>query len=133
MLRLGNWSLSRVFVFRGDRTPPKRSGLNGAPPKGDYMTVVIVLLALSAVVGFALGTSFSWPVIVACGIGFATFSAAALRVTGFGALSGIAIIVACLTVNQLAYFARVVLANRRLKEANKSRERRKKAARGWPT
>jgi hypothetical protein len=63
----------------------------------------------------------------------ATFSAAALRVPGFGALSGIAIIVACLTVNQLAYFARVVLANRRLKEANKSRERRKKAARGWPT
>jgi hypothetical protein len=101
------------------------------------MTVAIVLLALSAVVGFALGASFSWPVIVACGIGLATLSASALRVTGFGALSGIAIIVACLAVNQLAYIARVVLVNRvnrRSEEANKSRERRKKAAeaRSWP-
>jgi hypothetical protein len=33
----------------------------------------------------------------------AVVSAAALQIQGFGALPGIAIVVACLTVNQLAY------------------------------
>jgi hypothetical protein len=39
------------------------------------------------------------------GVVLAGLSAAALHVAGFGALSGIATIVACLTLNQLAYFA----------------------------
>jgi hypothetical protein len=98
------------------------------------MTVVIVPLALSALIGFALGAWFSWPAIVACSIGLAMLSAAVLQITGFGALSGIAIIVACLTVNQLAYVMGVVLASPRSEGANKLHNPREKAAeaRGWP-
>jgi hypothetical protein len=69
------------------------------------MTVVIVLLALSALIGFALGTSFSWLAIAASSAGIAVLSSAILQIQGFGALPGIAIVVACLTVNQMAYLA----------------------------
>ena len=98
------------------------------------MTVVIVLLALSALIGFALGASFSWPAIVASSIGLAIVCAAMLQITGFGALPGIAIIVACLTVNQLAnVIMGVVLSNRRSEGANELHEPREKTeARGWP-
>jgi hypothetical protein len=69
------------------------------------MNLVIALLALSALIGFALGASFSWLPIVISGVVLAAISAAALHVQGFGALSGIATIAACLTVNQMAYLA----------------------------
>ena len=59
---------------------------------------------MSAVSGLALGTSFSWHAVAMSGVVLAGLSAAALHVAGFGALSGIATIVACLTLNQLAYF-----------------------------
>jgi hypothetical protein len=98
------------------------------------VTVVIVLLALSALIGFALGASFSWPAIVASGMGLAIVCAAVLQITGFGALPGIAIIVACLTVNQLAYVMGGVLASRRSEGANKLHDpagRRLKRG-GWP-
>jgi hypothetical protein len=98
------------------------------------MTAVIVLLALSALIGFALGMLFSWFAVAASSIGLAILSAATLQVAGFGALSGIAIIVACLTVHQLAYAMGLVLANRRSEGAKKSREPHENAAeaRGWP-
>jgi hypothetical protein len=69
------------------------------------MTAVIVLLALSALIGFALGTSFSWLAIAASSTVIAVLSSAILQIRGFGALPGIAIVVACLTVNQVAYVA----------------------------
>jgi hypothetical protein len=69
------------------------------------MTAVIVLLALSALIGFVLGTSFSWLAIAASSTGIAVLSSAILQIQGFGALPGIAIVVACLTVNQMAYLA----------------------------
>jgi hypothetical protein len=69
------------------------------------MTAMIVLVALSALVGFALGTSFSWLAIAASSIGIAVLSSAILQIQGFGALPGIAIVVACLAVNQMAYLA----------------------------
>jgi hypothetical protein len=69
------------------------------------MTAVIILLTLSALIGFALGTSFSWLAIAAFSIGLAVVSSAILQIQGFGALPGIAIVVACLTVNQMAYLA----------------------------
>jgi hypothetical protein len=72
---------------------------------GDCMTAVIVLVALSALVGFALGTSFSWLAIAASSIGIAVLSSAILQIQGFGVLPGIAIVVACLAVNQMAYLA----------------------------
>jgi hypothetical protein len=69
------------------------------------MTAVIVLLALSALIGFALGTSFSWLAIAASCTGIAVLSSVILQNQGFGALPGIAIVVACLTVIQISYLA----------------------------
>jgi hypothetical protein len=69
------------------------------------MNAVIFLIALSALIGFALGTPFSWLAIAASSIGLAVLSSAILQIQGFGALPGIAIVVACLTVNQTAYLA----------------------------
>jgi len=58
---------------------------------------------LSAATGFALGISFTWRAILISSVTFAIISAAVLHSAGFGALPGISIIVACLTVNQMAY------------------------------
>jgi hypothetical protein len=69
------------------------------------MNAVIVLLALSALIGFALGASFSWVAIMISSAVIAATSVAALSVQDFGALSGIATIVACLSINQMAYLA----------------------------
>jgi hypothetical protein len=57
-----------------------------------------------------------------------------LQIGGFGALSGIAMNVACLTVNQIANVMGVALANRGTEGAKKSRDHHDKAAeaRGWP-
>jgi hypothetical protein len=66
------------------------------------MNAVIVLLALSAFRGFAL-RSFAWFAIGISGLVLAVVSSAALHIQGFGAVPGIAFVVACLTVNQIAY------------------------------
>jgi len=92
------------------------------------LTAAFVLLALSAATGLAVGTSFSWFAILISSIGLAVLSAVVLQIGGFGALSGIAIIVACLTVNQLAYFLGVTLANRGSKGTKNFPERHDKAA-----
>jgi len=84
------------------------------------MTAAFVLLALSAAIGLALGTSFSWLAILVSSVALAGLSAAVLRIAGFSALSGIAIIVVCSTVNQLAYVLRVTLANGGSKGAKNS-------------
>jgi hypothetical protein len=67
------------------------------------MTTVIVLLALSAGTGLVLGTSLNWYVIPISSLPLALLCAAVLQIAGFGALPGIAIVVACLTVSQIAY------------------------------
>jgi hypothetical protein len=59
------------------------------------MSAVILLIALSALIGFVLGTSFSWLAIAASSIGIAVLASAILQIQGFGALPGIAIAVAC--------------------------------------
>jgi hypothetical protein len=69
------------------------------------MGAVLILLALSVLLGFVLGGRFSWLGIGAVGIALALLAAAVLHLQGFGALSGIAIIVVCLTVNQVSYLA----------------------------
>jgi hypothetical protein len=84
------------------------------------MGAVILLIALSALIGFVLGTSFSWLAIAASSIGIAVLSSAILQIQGFGALPGIAIVVACLTVNQIAYLARAF--RRRLFEKQADKE-----------
>jgi hypothetical protein len=68
------------------------------------MSSVIVLFALSLTIGFALGR-FSWRAIALSGLTLAVLAAVVLQRQGFGPLAGIAIIVACLTINQVAYLA----------------------------
>jgi hypothetical protein len=98
------------------------------------MSVAFILVALSAVTGFAVGTSFHWFAILISSMGLAALSAAVLHIAGFDALSGIAIIATCLTVNQLAYALAATLANRAAEEAKKSREAHDKTAetKAWP-
>jgi hypothetical protein len=67
------------------------------------MNTVFILLTLSALIGFALGKSFSWPAAAAASIGIALLSSVTLQIQGFGAVSGIATVVTCLTLSQIAY------------------------------
>jgi hypothetical protein len=69
-------------------TPWNRGHFTGTLKR---MSAVIVLLALSALIGFALGTSLSWLAIAASSIGLAVLSSAVLQIQGFGALPGIAV------------------------------------------
>jgi CDP-diglyceride synthetase len=77
------------------------------------MSAVIILLALSAVIGFALGCSFSWFTILISSVVLAVLSSLVLQVQGFGALPGIAIVAACLAADQAAYLVGVFLARHR--------------------
>ena len=76
------------------------------------MEVVFVLLAVSAIGGLVLGFYLSWMAILASGLVLAIVSATLLQNEGFGFLPGIAIIVVCLTVNQIAYLIGVRLSAR---------------------
>jgi hypothetical protein len=67
------------------------------------MTAVFILLALSAVIGFALSAFAWWPLIVASGVTLAVLSATVLQMEGFGTIPGVAIIAVCLTINQITY------------------------------
>ncbi len=67
------------------------------------MNAISVLLAVSALVGLVLGFYFTWIAIGISALVLAIVSATVLQKQGFGAVAGIAIIVVCLTVNQIAY------------------------------
>jgi hypothetical protein len=75
------------------------------------MSSILILIALSALSGFVLASYFSWPAILVAGAVLAPLSAIVLQNRGFGALSGISIIVACLTINQVAYLIGRIRAN----------------------
>ena len=77
------------------------------------MSTVLILLAASALVGLVLGFYFSWRAILVSGLILAFISAAVLQGAGFGALAGIAIIVVCLTANQIAYLVGATLRARK--------------------
>jgi hypothetical protein len=93
------------------------------------MSAAVILLALSAATGVAVGTSFSWFAILISSSALAGLSAAALHIAGFDALSGIAIIATCLTVHQLACAMGMAFARRASDEAKKSRQAAE--AKGW--
>ena len=88
------------------------------------MSSVIVLLALSLMIGFALGR-FSWRAIALSSLALAVLAAVVLHRQG--PLAGIAIIVVCLTINQTAYLAGVWFVDRRLvqKQADKPPRQRR--------
>jgi hypothetical protein len=66
------------------------------------MNAILILLAVSAILGLVLGFYFSWKAIAASALVLAFLSAAVLQNEGLGFLAGIGIIVICLTVNQMA-------------------------------
>jgi hypothetical protein len=76
------------------------------------MTAVFILFALSALIGFLLGKSFSWPAIAAFSIGLAVLSAVILQRQGFDAPSGIALGVAFLSLSQIAYLGGTCVRHR---------------------
>jgi hypothetical protein len=91
------------------------------------MSAVIALGALSALIGFIFGKSFSWPAIAAYSMGLAVLSAVMLQRQGFDAPSGIAVGVACMGLSQIAYLGGSCVRHRALieKEADKEpRDRR---------
>jgi len=86
------------------------------------MSAALILLALSAVIGLALGMLFSWPAIAASSVGIAVLSSAILQIQSVGALPGIAIVVACLVVSQMGYLAAASLREDRLFQAQAHKE-----------
>jgi hypothetical protein len=68
------------------------------------MNAILALIAVGALVGLVLGRYFSWIAILVSVPILAIFSAMVLQNEGFDVLTGIAIIVVCLTVNQVAYW-----------------------------
>jgi hypothetical protein len=75
------------------------------------MSSILILLALSALSGFALASYFSWPAILVAGVVLPPFSAIVLQNQGLGALSTISVIVLSLTINQVAYLIGGIRAN----------------------
>jgi hypothetical protein len=76
------------------------------------MNAILFLLAVSSFLGLVLGFYFSWLAIGVAGLVLAFVSAVVLQHGGFGPLPGIAIIVACLIANQIAYLIGVKSVNR---------------------
>jgi hypothetical protein len=91
------------------------------------MTVAIILFALSALIGFALGRLFAWPAIAAASVGLAVLSSAVLQIQGFGAFSGIAIVVICLTLSQVAYLGGGWARHKHLFDKKANRQEQQKA------
>jgi hypothetical protein len=88
------------------------------------MSAVIALGALSALIGFILGKSFSWPAIAAFSIGLAVLSAVMLQRQGFDAPSGIALGVALLSLSQIAYLGGACMRHSVLLENETDKEPR---------
>jgi membrane protein implicated in regulation of membrane protease activity len=77
------------------------------------MNAILILLAASSLLGLVLGFYLSWLAIGVSGFVLAFVSAVVLQREGFGSLAGIAIIVVCLTLSQLAYLIGVTWVYRR--------------------
>jgi hypothetical protein len=73
------------------------------------MRAILVVLAVSPILGFALGSlHFSWVAIVVSGLALAIVLAVVLRNQGVDFFPGVAIVAACFAVNQIAYLIEVV-------------------------
>jgi membrane protein DedA with SNARE-associated domain len=78
--------------------------------------VLLFLPVASATLGLVAGFFFSWIAILVSGSVLAILAAAVLQHESFGLLAGIAIIVACLTLNQIAYLIGTTLVHRTAKK-----------------
>lgn len=68
------------------------------------MRTVIILLALSALLGFETGLRFKVLAVVALSVLIALSSAILVRASGFEFATGVIVIVGCLTAGQFGYF-----------------------------
>jgi hypothetical protein len=75
------------------------------------MHIALILLASSALVGAAAGLRLKALALVPIAILIAVFSAAVLHMNGFGSGAGIAILIACLILNQVTYLFVQVLGS----------------------
>jgi hypothetical protein len=66
---------------------------------------VFLLLAVGALSGYVLGHFFSWHVLLLCGLVLAVVSAIVLQNHSFAWLSGVAVIIGCLSLNEIGYLA----------------------------
>jgi hypothetical protein len=87
--------------YRIPRKAALRGGSRATPPLG-------------VAIGFTLAR-FTWRAIALSSPALAVLATVVLHRQGFGPLAGIAIIVACLTINQVAYLAGVSFVDRRSK------------------
>jgi hypothetical protein len=103
-----------VQKFGADHAGPAAYDDIEETPLGEdnVMNAIIGLLAVSALAGLVLGFYFGLAAIVVSGLILAISAAAILQNIDFGFLEGIAIIILCLTVNQIAYLIGDALANR---------------------
>jgi hypothetical protein len=85
------------------------------------MNAIFALLALSALMGLFFGRYFSWIAILVSAPILAVLSATVLQNEGFGFFTGIAIIVACLTVSQIAYWIGLTANSRAILGLTQSR------------
>ena len=76
------------------------------------MNVIMVLLVVSALAGLVLGFYFGLGATPISSVLLAIFAAVILQNEDFGFLAGIAIIVLCLIVSQLAFLIGAALAMR---------------------
>src|SRR5262249_17950134 len=80
------------------------------------MAVVLLLQVLSALIGFGVGTTFRCAAIAASSVAIAVLSSVILQIQGFSTLSGIALVVVCLTVSQMGYLAALLRPGRLFQE-----------------
>src|SRR6185437_10001496 len=73
------------------------------------VTVALILVTASALLGLVTGLFFRVPVLVLLTVLIATISAIALRAYGFGFAGGVSITVGCLVICQITYIAASIL------------------------
>jgi phosphotransferase system glucose/maltose/N-acetylglucosamine-specific IIC component len=69
------------------------------------LAIILILLALSTMLGTATGLTFKVQGLIPVSILIAILAAVALHSAGFGPVGGVLVIVACLVVAQLAYLS----------------------------
>lgn len=82
------------------------------------MTIALVLIVASALVGIATGYVFRIWALIFIAPAIAVFSAIILRAYGFGMMAGVTVIAICLAACQLAYFAAAYLLHARAVSAH---------------
>jgi hypothetical protein len=73
---------------------------------------ILILIALSALSGFAAGSYFSWPSLVVIAAVLTPFAAVVLQRQDFTALPGISMITACLAISQAGFVIAIWFKNR---------------------